>query len=405
MVSYTILTSGTSTSNASTYDTASVTLTTGRLYDICVLNQDNAAPEQDPTGVATVGGAITFAKHAGGVAYPTFARKLSVWRIVAGSTVTAAVRITLPDAGVGCAWILVEYTGYDSTTPEGQTPVTGTATAASISATLAALNDTNSLQIAFAAVEADTADEVVSGTDWTETADVPTTGPTGRLAMAVNTSGVAQQVTFTGRTDERAIIMLEVAAPGVLSASLPTATVVTSAEALTPVGSGLQVVLPVATAAASLVSVSLLQTVPLPAVTAALSAVNLTLSGQVVDLPVADVAATAGGSLSITTDIAAVTAGIEALDLTPAFAGATSIPVASTAATALDLTPITERVATVPLVTAVSAAQAFTPALSGQSALLPIASVVINDASGQGVQSPNRTVIVRRRGRGNFNRW
>jgi hypothetical protein len=208
----TTLTSGTSAADAATYDTASVTLTSGRLYILAVISLDAGAPEQDPTGIATVGGAITFTKNANGQVFPTFARTVSTWRVIAGSTVTDAIRITLNDAGTGCSWWVHEYTGHDATTPVVQS-VGANASDTTVSATLAALANSNSHQLAFGAVEGTTTNQTVSGTDWAEVgADITGSTPNHLFACAENTAGTATQVTFTGHSQERAVVVVEIKA-------------------------------------------------------------------------------------------------------------------------------------------------------------------------------------------------
>jgi hypothetical protein len=211
------LTADTSTANAASYDTASVTLTAGRLYIIGIFSQDNSAPEEDPTSVVTVGGAVTFTKKVSRSF--TSARVVSAWEARPGSTVTAAIRITLNDAGVGCSWIVREYTGHDATTPVPQT-TSNQANAATLAATLGALVNTGSYQLAFEAVEGTAADQTVSGTDWSEVDnDILPSVPSARFAAAENASGVAQQVTFSGGTQDRAMVVVEIAAAALSTAA------------------------------------------------------------------------------------------------------------------------------------------------------------------------------------------
>lgn len=207
------LTSGASTANAATYDTASVTLTAGRFY-IIGINHSDTAPEEQATSIQTVGGAISFAFLDSQV-FDTIAsnvHRLEVWSVFAASTVTAALRITLPDAGTGCAWIVQEYTNAHAASPLG-TPVKNAANAsASISATPGALAASSSHQIAFGASDLNLTTDVASGTNWASVGTgVTYATPSTALECAENTSGTASQVTFsTAGSADRAVIVVEV---------------------------------------------------------------------------------------------------------------------------------------------------------------------------------------------------
>lgn len=209
-----------STSNVQTFDTASVTLEAGRLYLIGIVQSDTA-PEQAVSSVATVGGAVTFAQLATQV-YDTLAsnvHRLSVFWVVPASTVTAAIRITLADAGTGCAWILQEYRDINPAAALG-TPVTnGINAQTSIAATPGALASNRNHQIAFGAHDLNSTADTASGTNWASVgAGVAYNTPATGLECAENTSGTASQVTFSGAgSADRAVIAVEVKAAPIVS--------------------------------------------------------------------------------------------------------------------------------------------------------------------------------------------
>lgn len=207
------LTSGSSTSNVDTYDTASVTLTAGRLYVMGVTNSD-AASETAPSSVAAVGGAVSFTQVAGAsVGFNTAAAPvhfLSTWWAIPGSTVTDAIRVTLPDAGTSCLWILEEFTGAHAS-PAGQTTTNTAATANSISATLPSVAGAGSYQIAFGSAAANATTDTASGTDWASSGTgVSIASPSGLLEAALNTAGAATQVTFGTGAANRGIVVMEI---------------------------------------------------------------------------------------------------------------------------------------------------------------------------------------------------
>lgn len=101
------------TTGASSYTTASVTLTAGRLYLVGV--QTDKVTGAVASAVATTGGAITFAKYFDSGTYTTNFNT-SVWWVVAGSTVTDTIVITATSS-VGCNYSVVEATGAATITP------------------------------------------------------------------------------------------------------------------------------------------------------------------------------------------------------------------------------------------------------------------------------------------------
>lgn len=218
-----VLTSGSDSSNNQTFTTASVTLTAGRLTMIA-LHHSDAAPEEDATSIATTGGAITFAKLAtvGFNTAASSARKLELWWVVPGSTVTDTILITLNDAGTGCGWSVFEKTGQHATPMTG-TPVTGTTdSGTSVNATHGALGSTDNDLIAICGNTSDSV-ATVGGTDWTLVSGSGATysTPNAGLIVGENVSGVTQQVTYShASTIAFGLIVFEVAAAAAASAGV-----------------------------------------------------------------------------------------------------------------------------------------------------------------------------------------
>jgi hypothetical protein len=215
---FTVLTASSSTANSgqtAPYSTASVTITSGRATFVLIVHSD-AASEQDASGIQTAGGAIVFTKRTT-VGYDTAAantKKVEVWYVMPASTVTAAVEITLPDDGTGCGWVVAEITGA-AATPVVGTDATGTVDAAtSLAATHGALASANNYQLGVWGTNGPDNTDVPSGTDWTNIGNgVSYTTPAVMLEVAINTSGVAQQLTASGGGSlARGMIITEIAA-------------------------------------------------------------------------------------------------------------------------------------------------------------------------------------------------
>lgn len=216
-------TAGASTSNVATFATASIAMLAGRTYLIGFVHSDTA-PENAATSVQSTGGAVVFSSIAS-VVFDTIAsnvHRLELWKATPTADVTDTITINLGDAGTGCAWIVQEYADCDSL----GTPVTNNANAAtSIAATPGALAAATSHQIAFGANDLNVTTDTASGTNWSsvgtgQTYATPATG----LECAENTSGTAQQVTFSGAgAADRGVIVVEVkqlaAQPIIMAAS------------------------------------------------------------------------------------------------------------------------------------------------------------------------------------------
>lgn len=117
-ISGALLTNNGDTTNASSYATASVTPTSNALVLVAVVNTKASAPDT-PTlsgnGLTWVQiGTVTFDT----VASPT--KRLTVFRALGASPSAGAITIDFGGASqTGCAWVVSEYTGVDTTGTNG----------------------------------------------------------------------------------------------------------------------------------------------------------------------------------------------------------------------------------------------------------------------------------------------
>lgn len=170
------ITSGNSSSDATSYDTASVTLKTGRLYIMSVVNTKASADV-----VSAITGGPTFTSRRttqfSGTAY-----RVSLWTAVPTVDYTGVLTI---DFGGGntqtaCVWALEEFSGVDTTTDDGivQT-ATGTGTSVTPLATLAAFGSASNATFGINANVSDTT--TTPGTGFTEIVDISSATPVACL--------------------------------------------------------------------------------------------------------------------------------------------------------------------------------------------------------------------------------
>lgn len=137
------LTSGSDSSNVSSYTTASVTPTNGRLMLVAVLNTKGSTPDT-PT---LSGNGMTWTQQAT-ITFNTIASPLSGATLFRGVGTGTAGAITIDFGGVnqtGCAWSVNEFGDVDTATNNGVVQ-SATNTADSVTAltvTLAAFGSTN----------------------------------------------------------------------------------------------------------------------------------------------------------------------------------------------------------------------------------------------------------------------
>jgi hypothetical protein len=211
---FTVLTAGSSSANSGPYTTASITVTSGRATFVIFVHSD-AASEQDAASVATTLGAISFAKRTT-LAFDSAAantKKVEVWWVVPGSTVTDTVVITLADDGTGCAWVIAEITGADSTPIVGTDVTNTTDSGSSVAATHGALANAANILVGVCGVGDDITDDAPSGTNWsTLGAGTTYTTPATALELATNTGGSATELTYSGAGNvARGLIVFEIA--------------------------------------------------------------------------------------------------------------------------------------------------------------------------------------------------
>lgn len=206
-----------STSNTTSYATASVTLTAGRCYLIAIENTSGTAGIAAPTAVQTTGGAIAFTKIAD-FGFNTSAsplNRMSVWRVVAGSTVTATITITTPSS-TGCAWTLVELTGdvnFGTPIVSGSIVSSVPTTASSVSITPNAKASSRNAIIGFWGGVANSTADAPSGTGWSNLGTGASYNtPTTFIEAAFNTT-TANALTASGAGSvARGLVVMEVAA-------------------------------------------------------------------------------------------------------------------------------------------------------------------------------------------------
>lgn len=139
------ITSGTNTTDATSFATASVTLKArpGVMYALSVVNTHGSAA--NAVTCATTGGAVTFTSRAT-LNFDGTLSRVSLFTAVPTTDVTATITITIGSAqtATACLWSLVAFTNVDTTTSDGivQT-ATGTGSSVTPLATLAAFGSAN----------------------------------------------------------------------------------------------------------------------------------------------------------------------------------------------------------------------------------------------------------------------
>lgn len=155
-ITISVVTEGASTANnqASGYNTASVTLTAGRLYVLGETSSNTVDPA-DPTSVTCGSATFTLIKSHPYFSNATPLRRITVWACIPASTVTATVANILRTNDTGCAWNLCEVLGFDTSSlanaiPTGKT-ITNFADNAlfGLTVTMGALNHASNAIIAY----------------------------------------------------------------------------------------------------------------------------------------------------------------------------------------------------------------------------------------------------------------
>lgn len=129
---WSLLTSGSTATNGTSFATASVTLTAGRLYLLAVTTDGvNTTDRQVPTGVSHAAGAFSLVDSQIVDAYVT----QSLWALTPSTTTSGVVTISQTLTQDIEIWSLLEVTGNDAATPIGTiAKATGTGSTLSIAA-------------------------------------------------------------------------------------------------------------------------------------------------------------------------------------------------------------------------------------------------------------------------------
>jgi hypothetical protein len=122
-IAFSELTTGTDATDRTTYTTASVTLTAGRLYLLSVcFNPNSVTVSATTTGAAITFDQVTNVGNAVG-------HNVKIMRALPTSTVTDTIDINVA-TGTGCIWHLIEVTGMDASGSNGAGAIVQTATVA-----------------------------------------------------------------------------------------------------------------------------------------------------------------------------------------------------------------------------------------------------------------------------------
>lgn len=173
------LTSGNSSTDATSYATASVTLKAGKLYLISVENSHGSSA----TAVSTITGGPTFTSRST-TQYNTSLNRVSIWSAVPTVDYTGTLTIDFgATTQTGACWSIEEFTGVNTTTNHGivQNAV-GTGNSGTALATLAAFGSTDNATFGAHGHAAATAS--APGTGFTEMADQTTATPAQALETA-----------------------------------------------------------------------------------------------------------------------------------------------------------------------------------------------------------------------------
>lgn len=159
------LTTGTDSTDATSYTTASVTLKAGRLYLLSIVN--TAASANAVSGIT--GGATWTSRST--TQYNGTAHRVSIWSGVPTVDYSGALAIDFgANTQTGCRWSLNEFSGVDTATDDGIVQqAVGTGTSTTPLATLAAFASANNATFG---VNANTSDSTTTpGTGFTELSD------------------------------------------------------------------------------------------------------------------------------------------------------------------------------------------------------------------------------------------
>ena len=159
------ITTGSDSTDGTTFTTASVTLKAGRLYLLSFTN--TAASAAAPSGIA--GGGTWTSRSS--TQYNTTAHRVSIWSSVPTVDYAGTIVITFGATQTGASWALNEFSGVDTTTTDGIVQqAVGTGNSTTPLATLAAFGSANNATFG---ANANTADSTTTpGAGFTELSDL-----------------------------------------------------------------------------------------------------------------------------------------------------------------------------------------------------------------------------------------
>lgn len=191
--------SGTSTTDGTSFTTASVTLEArpGLMYALVFANS-KASAAQAASAVSTTGGGVTFTSRNSQTYGASTEGRVNMWTAVPTSDVTDTILIDFGGGNTqtGCAWALVAFTNVDTTTNHGvvQTAV-GSGNSTTPLATLSAFGSANNATFGLNANLADTT--TTPGTGFTELYDINYATPTNCLQVQYSANDTTSDGTIT----------------------------------------------------------------------------------------------------------------------------------------------------------------------------------------------------------------
>jgi hypothetical protein len=136
-------TNGSSSTDAATYTTGSVTMKAGRLYLMASEDSHASSAPAVSSITATGGGAPTFTSRSS-VQFNGTLNRVSIWSCVPSADYTGTLDITFAATATGACWQLVEFMHVDTTTNDGIVQnATGTGSSTTPLATLSAFGSAN----------------------------------------------------------------------------------------------------------------------------------------------------------------------------------------------------------------------------------------------------------------------
>jgi hypothetical protein len=208
-----------SSSDATSYDGNSVTLTIGRTYVVSNLNSKTSTPDA-PASIQLVGGAQAFIAKGTALLWGTSGTPLKrhrFWICKCTVTSTAVWRIDFgANTQTGCRAVLWEIPDTTATDPYvNETQAFTDTNDASLACTPNAPVNSDSLFIAASMNALNSSSDAVSGTGWTGVGGgLANPTPNMTLESAYNEGGSATQASWTGAgSSARAIHVIEIGAP------------------------------------------------------------------------------------------------------------------------------------------------------------------------------------------------